>query len=392
MHERDRRTVHLERLHGGLGQIPSLRRGDVNAFSPEFESWRDRVQGSLRHLFGEEADYYTRFDRLQFWLPRVGVGEAAVWTPQDQTAYERDLAMAEHVLRDALEELEAVKERQVLSQPARGESAPNPERVFVVHGRNVAARNAMFQFLRAIGLRPLEWTQAVRLTGDAAPYVGEILERAFQQAQGVVVLLTGDDEARLREEFQLSGDPEHERRPWPQARPNVLFEAGMAFGTHSQRTVLVQLGELRPFSDIAGRHLIRLDNSTERRQELALRLQDAGCPVDLTGTEWHTAGDFGGALPRPSSEATGEAAVREATTGDVSTEELTILMYLGHQDPRAYIPLGELTGLVSESDQRVLHRLERLQRGGLVELSVKENEETIARITEAGRDLVFSDE
>ena len=32
--------------------------------------------------------------------------------------------------------------------------------VFVVHGRNERAREAMFEFLRAIGLHPLEWSEA----------------------------------------------------------------------------------------------------------------------------------------------------------------------------------------------------------------------------------------
>ena len=62
------------------------------------------------------------------------------------------------------------------------------------------------------------------------------------------------------------------------------------------RTLLVELGSLRPFSDIAGRHTIRLDNSGQQRQQLAKRLQSAGCPVNLEGTDWHTAGDFEAAV------------------------------------------------------------------------------------------------
>ena len=41
--------------------------------------------------------------------------------------------------------------------------------VFVVHGRNQEARRAMFEFLRAIGLYPLEWIEAVRATGKPMP-------------------------------------------------------------------------------------------------------------------------------------------------------------------------------------------------------------------------------
>jgi hypothetical protein len=165
-------------------------------------------------------------------------------------------------------------------------------KVFVVHGRNLPARDSMFQFLRAIGLKPIEWSQATIMTGKGSPFVGQILETAYSNAQAVVVLITGDDEAKLRNEFLLEADPMHEKVLSPQARANVLFEAGMAFGVHPERTILVELGQTRPFSDIAGRHIIKMNNSTERRQELAQRLRNAGCAVDLSGTDWHSVSDF----------------------------------------------------------------------------------------------------
>jgi hypothetical protein len=61
---------------------------------------------------------------------------------------------------------------------------------------------------------------------------------------------------------------------------------------NENRTVLVELGTCRPFSDIGGRHLLRLNNSTQRRQELADRLKTAGAAVSMSGTDWHSAGDF----------------------------------------------------------------------------------------------------
>jgi predicted nucleotide-binding protein len=168
--------------------------------------------------------------------------------------------------------------------------------VFVVHGRNRAARDALFSFLRSLNLEPLEWVEAVAATAKTMPYIGDILTAAFNIAQAVVVLMTADDLAHLKQAFQQPGDPDHETQPTGQARPNVLFEAGMAVGRNEDRTVLVELGNLRPFSDIGGRHVVRLNNSTERRQELALRLQAAGCPVRLTGVDWHTTGDFNAAI------------------------------------------------------------------------------------------------
>ena len=150
----------------------------------------------------------------------------------------------------------------------------------------------MFDFLRALGLKPLEWSEAVSLTATATPYVGQVLDVAFAHAQAVIVLMTPDDEVRLRDDLQREDDARHERELTGQARPNVLFEAGMALARHPERTLLIQIGKLRPFSDIGGRHLVRLDNGLANRQEVANRLRTAGCPVNSTATDWHTTGDF----------------------------------------------------------------------------------------------------
>jgi hypothetical protein len=78
------------------------------------------------------------------------------------------------------------------------------KKVFVVHGRNNLARAAMFNFLRSLSLEPIEWSQAVLLTGKGSPFVGEILDAAFNTAQAVVVLMTPDDIAYLVPESNLN--------------------------------------------------------------------------------------------------------------------------------------------------------------------------------------------
>jgi predicted nucleotide-binding protein len=189
----------------------------------------------------------------------------------------------------------------------------DPRKVFVIHGRNQQARKGLFDFLRSIGLDPIEWSEAIRLTGKGSPYIGQVLDAAFGAAQAVVVLQTPDDVAYLHESLTYVGDPECS--PQMQPRPNVLFEAGMAMGRDEDRTVIVEMGQIKVFSDIHGRHVVRLDNDVKKRQELATRLQTAGCAVRLAGTDWHDAGHLtppvppGGGLPLgrklPSSKATG---------------------------------------------------------------------------------------
>jgi predicted nucleotide-binding protein len=164
--------------------------------------------------------------------------------------------------------------------------------VFVVHGRNEKLRRSLFAFLRAVGLEPIEWRQAIRLTRKPSPYVGEILDAAFRKAAAVVVLLSPDDEAKLKPDFIKSNDPAYEKQLTGQARANVLFEAGMAMGRNPASTVLVQVGQIRPFSDIGGRHVVHLSNSAEARTELATKLANAGCNVNTSGTDWLSEGDF----------------------------------------------------------------------------------------------------
>lgn len=170
-------------------------------------------------------------------------------------------------------------------------SEPDPKRVFVIHGRNDAARREMFAFLRAVGLHPIEWSEALHATGSASPYIGDVLDTAFGMAQAVVVLMTPDEIAYLLPAYK-HGDDDPEGEAKPQARPNVLFEAGMAMGRDPHRTVLVELGTLRPFSDVAGRHAVRLGPTPEKRKDLAQRLKTAGCDVNLNGDDWMQTGDF----------------------------------------------------------------------------------------------------
>lgn len=184
---------------------------------------------------------------------------------------------------------------------AKGASAAkrSANQVFVVYGRDRSAKDAMFTFLRAIGVKPIEWNSALAMSKRAAPYVGEILEAAFATARAVVVLMTPDDLAQLRPDLLTSTDKPYERTLTGQARPNVLFQAGMAFATHPGQTVMVQLGNVREFSDVAGRHVVHMSNEYAKRQELATKLKNAGCDVDTTGTDWVNAGDFTDPLSRP---------------------------------------------------------------------------------------------
>lgn len=182
----------------------------------------------------------------------------------------------------------------------RGEAAPAPKaapvpgltkKVMVVYGRNQALRDSIFGFLRALKLDPIEWSEAVRATGKASPYVGEILDAAFKMAQAVVVLLSPDESVQLRRDL-CADDDEFLRERGFQPRANVLIEAGMALARAEDRTLLVKVGAVNIASDIHGRHVVTMDGSAERRNELAQRLKTAGCEPETGNGDWLRTGTF----------------------------------------------------------------------------------------------------
>lgn len=176
-------------------------------------------------------------------------------------------------------------------------SARSRRRVLVIHGRNEKARQAMFTFLRALDVQPIEWEQAIADTRKGSPHTLEAVRATMDSAQAVVVLMTGEDEARLLAEL---GSTDEERALRPQPRPNVLLEAGMALATDPDRTILTQLGPLRPASDLDGLNYVRLSNAPASRSDLRRRLKNAGCAIsDEAGPAWMSSdagGDFEAAV------------------------------------------------------------------------------------------------
>jgi Predicted nucleotide-binding protein containing TIR-like domain len=249
------------------------------------------------------------------------------------------------------------------------QAGADPRKVFVIHGRNEFARKGLFEFLRAIGLDPIEWEQAITMTGSGSPYIGQVLDAAFGAAQAVVVLQTPDDVAHLHDSLAQAGDPECE--PQMQARPNVLFEAGMAMGRNEDRTIMVTLGQVREFSDFSGRHAIRMDGSVAKRNALATRLRTAGCTVNTDGSDWQTAGDLtpparpGSGLPMgrrlPTSQSSGvpklSARLSESGGNKVSKVTVTNLGPGDVFDLDVHPAEGEDVGLYRDSDDLPIARL-----------------------------------
>lgn len=152
--------------------------------------------------------------------------------------------------------------------------------VFIVHGRNTAARDELAKFLRHLDARPITWTDAAAYTAKPSPTTMEIINAGMARAQAIVVIFTPDDQAKLKDAFTKADDGIHETQLTGQARQNVILEAGMALGAAPERTVLVRLGQTRAISDIDGINWIDLGDSWNDRDRLRVALTNANVTLE----------------------------------------------------------------------------------------------------------------
>jgi len=221
-------------------------------------------------------------------------------------------------------------------------SADRGRRVFLVHGRDHSTRDALVALLKAFDLKVIHWRDATEYAGGGTPYTGDIVAAGMANADAVVVLLTPDDIGYARPHLRESTDDPDEREPTGQARLNVVFEAGMAIARDRHRVVLVEVGQVRKMSDVAGLNVVRMDGSLERRKDLARRLRSAGLSVDTDSEEWRTAGNFvSGRLTSPSDGI--EVNHQETVIGMITGLHQGICALIIVQSPRSgFWPQAEL--------------------------------------------------
>lgn len=157
------------------------------------------------------------------------------------------------------------------------EKSMENKKVFVVTGRNEKLRISIFNLLRALKLEPMEWMEVISSTGHPDAYIHEAIKKSMDDAGAVVVIMAPEEKATLLEEFR--SDP-GDGKTYRQSRPNVIFEAGLALGLKEEKTLILQFGESRIFTDILGKHILKYvgkNQDIKFKNDLLHKLQIAGC-------------------------------------------------------------------------------------------------------------------
>lgn len=152
-----------------------------------------------------------------------------------------------------------------------------PSGVFVVHGRNHVARDAVIQLVESIGM---EWRDlhSVEFKYSTSDSLWETVYIGIRLAKAVIVLFTPDETAQLQ--------PDHgDEAAREQSRPNVFLEAGLALGMRKDRTILLQVQPAKRPSDLQGHFWIDADDPDDWRELVERKLRSFGCQCKKNGVK-----------------------------------------------------------------------------------------------------------
>ena len=166
------------------------------------------------------------------------------------------------------------------------------KRVFVIYGRDEEAHAELSKFLHALNLEEIRFEEVANTLGPS-PFVADIVLRGIKDADAVIALFTPDEHAALYDPTDgclLETNAGGTR--W-QARPNVIFEAGIAYGRGTTEPILVVLGaDVSLFSDIGGKHFVHLGRPDGKRN-LFSRLSAILGSINPRITDWETSAEAG---------------------------------------------------------------------------------------------------
>jgi Predicted nucleotide-binding protein containing TIR -like domain len=139
-------------------------------------------------------------------------------------------------------------------------------RIFIVHGRELVARNNLESLLKRLGFEPV----ILQKEASHGLTIIENLERDTASVGFGFVIYTPDDLGRLQGETEK-----------PRARQNVIFEHGLLMGRLGrERTCALVQSDVEIPSDLHGVLHVRFNNLEEDAIQVARVLKKAGYTVD----------------------------------------------------------------------------------------------------------------
>ena len=258
----------MARIQRALDAIPELI--SMRRSSQEFTKWHRNTEIAIEYTFGEDSRHIETFEEIEYSLLAF-----STVTPEHrfQEAYVSGLERAQAILESMVEEIKEYWSDDDHPQTANRQldmaELVTTNGVFVVHGRDEAAKQTVARYLEGLGLKPI----ILQEQPSEGQTVIEKFEGYAQTAGFAVILGTPDDVGAL------SDDQENLQ---PRMRQNVVFELGYFTHALGRKCVCVMLkGDLERPSDYYGVIYIPLDDSEGWKLRLATELKASGLSVDM---------------------------------------------------------------------------------------------------------------
>jgi predicted nucleotide-binding protein len=253
-------------------------------WAPEVTALQTAIDETLGAVFGNGTVEYNRYNRAAS-LDHGGIsmvldggwggGRGPLDDGHEARQYvaegkQESLALLRQAVR-GLEETIEEKEEHVpqAAIPATNQQLPDSRKVFIVHGHDDAAREALARFLAKIDLEPIILNEQV--SGNRT--IIEKIEEYGDDVGFAVVLLTPDDVgATVADKDKLQ----------PRARQNVIFELGCFIGRLGRnRVCALKKGDLEVLSDYAGVVYTAMDAAGAWKTTLAREIDAIGIEIDF---------------------------------------------------------------------------------------------------------------
>lgn len=268
-------TQGIERLKRRIAELEEFDPKSVNErWAPETKAIEAAIDQSLSRVFGQRSAAYRRYQgaahldrgRLVLGGGPDPLHKVHQWLEEGKAD---SLALLRQAVKGLEEDLADRAGQQVAENypPAPEPRAPVSREIFVVHGRDEAAKEQVARVIDRAGLR------AVIL--HEQPNGGKTIIEKFEKHGGsagfAVVIATPDDLGRFKD------DPPDSLRP--RARQNVIGELFWFAGRLGREKVCVLVkGSVDMPSDVAGVVYTPMDDHGGWKSKLLQELQAAGYP------------------------------------------------------------------------------------------------------------------
>ncbi len=239
-------------LREQIKAIPEIKQEPLMAHSSLFQKWLNDTETAISEIFKDNRSPQLR--NLQWHLGF------------DPTDFASKLSSAEAELESMVTEIERFWDEETIPSGIERRGSPAANELFIIHGRDESARDALVGFIRQLGLKPV-------ILADQ-PSDGMTIIEKFERHSEVgfaIALLTPDDVVSS----QVGEHPE------ARARQNVIFELGFFVGRFGRSSVCaLTKGEPEIPSDYSGVVYIPMESPSDWKLPLMRELKSFGFDVD----------------------------------------------------------------------------------------------------------------